>query len=153
MLTEEHKKKIKYLSQYKYADDRIKRKLEEIQEWKDRKDNISAVLSSTTGGTRRTDKLENNVINTVNAIDKARASIYKDIEKLKKLKAEIECIIECIQEEEIKLIMTDRYIHFKTWEEIAYRNKYNIRWVYRLHERALDTIIIENNNKPLKATI
>ena len=45
MLTEEHRKKIKYLSQYKYLDKEIDRKINELESWKNKLYNVTAVLS------------------------------------------------------------------------------------------------------------
>lgn len=45
--------------------------------------------------------------------------------------------IECMQNETEKLLLRLRYINGKKWEEIAMEMNLDVRWVYRLHGRAL----------------
>lgn len=50
------------------------------------------------------------------------------------------------------------YINCDTWDSISERFNYDLRWIHRLHERALceiadDDEILTSHKKPLKATI
>ena len=53
------------------------------------------------------------------------------------IRKEIVKKIEAMQDETEKLVLRLRYIHGKKWEEIAVEMDLDIRWVYRLHGRAL----------------
>ena len=59
------------------------------------------------------------------------------------IRKEIVKKIEAMQDETEKLVLRLRYIHGKKWEEIAVEMDLDIRWVYRLHGRALQHFQID----------
>lgn len=52
-------------------------------------------------------------------------------------KAEAEERIEGIENDDYKLLLTLRYLRFKTFEEIAVEMGFTFQWICELHKRAL----------------
>ncbi len=138
MLTAEHKKKIKYLIQYKYLNKEIDRKINQLEDWKNKIYNITGTLSDMPRSNNRTNVIENGIV----AMDEIESNINSDIDNLVKLRAEIETKIEGIGDLRLRELLKCRYIDCQTWEEIAYKNGYSWRHVFRMHEKALDEITI-----------
>lgn len=70
--------------------------------------------------------------------------IDEKIDQLVNLKLEISELIDKVPEQNLKTLLTKRYVELKRFEEIAVEMNYDIRWVYRLHGRALQVIDEEN---------
>ena len=62
--------------------------------------------------------------------------------KLKIVKMEIEKAINSIQDEELQMILTYRYIDWLTWDEICGRIYCSLASVKRKHEKALEKLVI-----------
>ncbi len=136
MLTKEHKKKIKYLSKYKYLNKEIDRKIKYLEDWQSKLYNVTGTLSDMPKSHNRTSKIENGIA----TIDEIEAQINNDIDDLVDLRTEIEGKIDAVEDMRLRELLKCRYMDCKTWEEIAYENNYSWRWVYNLHEQALDRI-------------
>lgn len=136
MLTEEHKKKIKYLEQYKYLDKDIDRKIKSLEDWKSKLYSITATMSDMPSGGKVTDKISSGVA----TIDEIESNINSDIDDLIALREEIESKIEEVKELHLREILKCRYLDCKDFTEIAYKNNYSWRHTHRLHELALDRI-------------
>lgn len=65
-------------------------------------------------------------------------------EKALKTKAEIETAIATVNNEELEMILSYRYIDWMTWDEIADKVYCSPASVYRKHRDALEKIVIEN---------
>lgn len=139
MLTEEHKKKIKYLEQYKYLDKEIERKLKTLEDWKSKLYNVTATMSDMPSAGKVTDKISSGVA----TIDEIESNINQDIDALIELRKEIENKINVVEDLKLGELLKCRYLDCKTWEEIAYKNNYTWQWAHRLHERALDKINLD----------
>lgn len=139
MLTEEHKKKIKYLNQYRYLDKEIDRKIKELESWKSRIFNVTGTLSDMPKNPNRCSIIEKGIA----VIDEIENSINQDIDNLVNLRTEIENKINAIEDLKLREILKARYLDCQTWEEIAYKNGYSWRWVYKLHELALDELNLD----------
>src|SRR5690606_13440262 len=63
--------------------------------------------------------------------------LKKDVDNLLDLKLDIIQKINDIENNDYKLLLTLRYLNFKTWEEIAVEMGYTYQWVHVLHGRAL----------------
>ncbi len=63
--------------------------------------------------------------------------IDERIDKLVKLKQEIIEVINCIGDEMQRAILIERYINHKKWEKISVELHCDLRWLYRLHGKAL----------------
>lgn len=138
MLTEEHRRKIKYLKQYKYLNKDIDRKIKQLESWRSRIFNVTGTLSDMPKSPNRVNVIEEGIT----AIDEIENSINKDIDDLVGLKTEIESKINNIEDLKLRELLKCRYFDGKSWEEIAYRNGCSWRHVYRMHEKVLDLIKI-----------
>lgn len=68
----------------------------------------------------------------------------------KQLTDKINCLLEInkeivetiskVDDTTLRCILTARYINFKTWEAISNDLNIDLRWIYRLHNRALSAI-------------
>lgn len=66
--------------------------------------------------------------------------INTEIDELIRVKAEIEHTISAVADERLRLILIARYINCNRWEQIAVMQNIELRWLYRLHGRALSEI-------------
>lgn len=62
------------------------------------------------------------------------------IERLTAIKEEIFMAIYKVENSTYRTLLIKRYIQFKTWETIAEEMHYEVRWVHKLHGRALKKI-------------
>lgn len=136
MLTTEHKKKIKYLNQYKYLNAEIDRKIEELEHWKSKIYNVTGTLSDMPKSPNRSNTIENGIA----TIDEIEANINNDISELVALRKEIENKINEVEDPKLRELLKCRYLDCKSWEEVAFKNGYSWQHTYRLHEKALDEI-------------
>ena len=58
------------------------------------------------------------------------------------LKGEIYRAIRTVEDPTRRLLLEYRYIHGLTWEQVAERMGYDLRWVHRLHGKALGQLHI-----------
>ena len=63
--------------------------------------------------------------------------LKKDVDNLLNLKLDIIQKINNVENNDYKLLLTLRYLNFKTWEEIAVAMGYSYQWIHVLHGRAL----------------
>ena len=139
MLTAEHREKIKYLNQYRYLNKEIDRKIESLEFWRNKILNITGTLSDMPKSNKRSDTIADGIA-TINDIEK---TINQEIDELIELRKEIEDKINAVDDPKLRELLKCRYLDCKSWEEIAYLNGYSWRWVYTLHERALDQINLD----------
>lgn len=133
-----------YLQQAFYIDRKIDISIKKVEEMKRslygksiNYENNGAQNGSHANGT------ENSILRVLEYEEQINA----DIDKLVDLRFSIEYTIERVPDESQKEILTRRYLLFEKWEKIAVDMDIDLRWVYRLHKKALQTIT------PLKATI
>lgn len=123
-----------YLRQVRRLDNIVNAKLEQVE-----------MLRAIT--TRMTTNLTTNKVQESNIPDKISTLICKivdlekeitnDIDKLIDLKTEIMRKIDSIQNDNYRLLLTLRYLNFKSWEQIAVEMGFTFQWVHELHKRAL----------------
>jgi DNA-directed RNA polymerase specialized sigma subunit len=63
--------------------------------------------------------------------------IRADIRRYVKVKRDIRRVINAVADTKLKLILQERYINFKKWEEIADAMNYTVRRVLQVHSEAL----------------
>lgn len=73
----------------------------------------------------RVDELERNIIDEVKTLTEKKQGIIAEIEK--------------VPNEGYKQVLFDRYILCQKWEQIALDRDKGIRWIYRLHGKALNS--------------
>lgn len=124
-----------YLRKIKRLNSFVRAKEEELEEIRTRVEsvgcmNLSADKRPSSGNP---DKLANNIVKLV-----MREKKYDEaIQNLYSLKAEAEERIECVPNEDYKLLLTLRYLRFKTFEEIAVEMGFTFQWIHELHKRSL----------------
>ena len=123
-----------YLSQAYRIDQRINSKIEQVQSLRALAEKATSTLSNApTSGTRNIHRMENIIAKMVDL----ESEINTDLNYLIDLKHEIVTVIKCVESPELKTLLELRYLCFKTWEEISVSLHLDIRWVHRLHNRAL----------------
>lgn len=127
-----------YLSQIRLMDMKINNKLKELEHLKE----MSTTLAGFSFMERvQTSKETGDTIGkTIAKIIDYQHEINKDIDALVDLKKEIIGSIEKLADSDYIELLYKRYVEFKKWEQIAVDMNYDIRWVYRLHGRALEEI-------------
>ena len=85
---------------------------------------------------------------SVSAIRQVSA-IKADIDALVDLKREILETIKSLHNVEFQTILERRYLCFETWEKIAADMGYDLRWLFRLHGKALEEAqtILDNKSR------
>ena len=66
--------------------------------------------------------------------------IDKKIDKLLEIKQEIIEAVNEVEDSTYRTLLLAYYVNCKTWEQVAEELNYNLRWIYRLHGRALQAI-------------
>lgn len=89
----------------------------------------------------------NTQANKDNALERAICKIIdyekevnEKIDKLIDKKIEIEKVIAQIENQRQKEILERRYLKFEKWEQIAFLMDIDLRWIYRLHNKALNKL-------------
>ena len=128
-----------YLRQYRTLDLRVNVKLTQIEELR----SLAVRLSPTA----RFDKVGNvtdKVGRTVSRIVDLERELQNDIDELVQTGEKIRRAINSLTDERLKVILELRYIKGKKWEDIADMLNTELRWIYRLHGRALQVIEIDH---------
>ncbi len=110
-----------YMSRAFRLDYKINCKLKELTYLKDRSQRATSSLTARSySGTSRRSLMECSVVDIIDL----EHEIDHLIDVLVELKQELQTVIEKLTIEVYRFILTQRYIEFKTWEEIA--NKLNM---------------------------
>ena len=126
-----------YLSQAYRIDQRINSKLEQVQSLRNLAEKASATLCEVTNsGTRNFHRMEDVICKMIDLEDEINA----DLKALIDLKHEIVTIIKCVEAPDLQTLLELRYLCFNTWEEISVSLHLDIRWIHRLHNKALNEI-------------
>jgi len=127
-----------YLSQAYRIDQRINSKIEQVQSLRDLAEKASATLSDVppSRGTRNIHRIEDVIAKMMDM----ESEISADMKRLLNLKHEIVTVINCVESPELQTLLELRYLCFKTWEQIAVALHFDLRWVHRLHNRALNEV-------------
>ena len=123
-----------YLSQAFRLDQRINSKLEQVSR-------LRGMAVKATGsfqaerisGTSQHSPMESAVVKLIDL----EYEINDDIDRLVDLKREMTSLIEKIPAPSYRVLLELRYLGCSRWEDIALKMGYDLRWVYRLHGRAL----------------
>ena len=128
-----------FLSQAYRIDQRINSKLEQVQALRNQAENATATLSPTP---RSASPDLHSMESILVKIFSLEHEINADIDTLVDLKREIMRAIKDVKNVEYQLILEQRYLCFKRWEQIAVDMNVASRTLYMLHERALAEIEI-----------
>ena len=130
-----------YLEQAVYLDQRINSKLTQVENLRRLATKVTTVYSDAPSNPapdcQRLEKTIAKIIDLENDIN-------NDIDRLVDLKKEITETINKIPDLRHRTILEMRYLSFRTWEQIAVALSLDLRWVHRLHSRALQKIKIDH---------
>ncbi|WP_373898846.1 DUF1492 domain-containing protein [Haloimpatiens sp. FM7315] len=126
-----------YLSQAYRIDQRINSKLEQIVSLRALATKATSTLSDTPPSeTRNVHSMEDTIVKMVDLENE----INEDIDALVNIKQEVVTTIKKVDNQEYQTLLELRYLCFKSWEQIAMELGYDLRWIYRLHQRALAVV-------------
>lgn len=128
-----------YLSQSLRLNQRINSKLEQIQSLRELATKCTPFLT----GMPKTPNQDGSLMaDTVLKIIDIEKELQKDIDRLVDLKKEIMAVVKAVDNMECQTLLEQRYLCFKSWEQIAVDMGYNVRHVYRLHDEALQKVVV-----------
>ena len=140
-----------YLSQARYLDMRIKSKLQQVDSLNELATTCTSVL---TGMPRNPSGSTSRMADAVCKIVDLQAEINRDIDRLVDLKREMVRLIKAVDNTEYQTLLELRYLCFKRWEDVAAELGYDSRYVYKLHDQALESCTFEiGQEKTLKDTL
>lgn len=128
-----------YLGQAYRLDQRINSKLEQVESLNGLATKVSSTL---TGMPKNPNRATSTMADAVAKIIDLQEEINNDIDRLVDLKREMVTVIKAVVNKESQTLLELRYLCFRTWEQIAVDMGYNVRHVYRLHDEAVEKIII-----------
>jgi hypothetical protein len=131
-----------YLGQAYRIDQRINSKLEQIASLRELATKATFTLTDTPRNPSRDIHPMESIIAKMIDLEN---EINNDIDTLVDLKREIVTIIKGIRNTEYQTLLELRYLCFKTWEQIAVDMSYTLRHVDRLHNNALQSVVIPND--------
>ena len=126
-----------YLSQAWNIDRRINDKLAHAAQLRDMATNVSAVISDMPKSPSPNNQRMENIIARLTDTEE---EINVDIDHLVSLKLEIMNTIWQVADENAQMVLERRYHSFKSWEDIAADMSVSIRWVHKIHAKALDEV-------------
>jgi hypothetical protein len=127
-----------YFSQAYRIDQRINSKLEQIRSLRILAEKAGAALSEVPPdkNNRNVHRMEDVIVKMLDLEDEINA----DLQRLIDLKHEVVTIIKCVESPELQTLLELRYLCFNTWEEISVALHLDIRWLHRLHNKALNEV-------------
>lgn len=128
-----------YLGQAYRLDQRINSKLEQVASLNELATKCTSTL---TGMPRNPNHGTSTMADAIGKIIDLQDEINRDIDRLVDLKREMVKLIKAVDNTEYQTLLELRYLCFKTWEQIAVDMGYNVRHVYRLHDEAVESIVV-----------
>lgn len=126
-----------YLGQYQLAEAEIEACYEQIAALRDEATRMSAELSDMPGGGECRD-LDDIVAEMVDL----RSELIERIRRANKLRKEVCDLIYSLEDERLVRLLHLRYVDCLKWEAVAERIGTDLRYVYRMHGRALQKMTI-----------
>ena len=126
-----------YLSQARYLDARINSKIRQVA---DLNELATKATTTLTGMPHNPNHGRSTMADCVAKIVDLQTEINADIDALVDLKRSILETIKAVANVEMQTILEKRYLCFQSWEQIAASMNYDIRWLYRLHGKALKEV-------------
>lgn len=126
-----------FLSQAKYLDLRINSKIQQVAALNDL---ATSATSALTGMPHNPSPSTSRMADVIAKIVDLQSEINSDIDRLVDLKQEIGATIKAVDDVELQTILERRYLCFETWEKIADSMNYEIRYLHKLHGKALECV-------------
>lgn len=80
------------------------------------------------------------MINTIEKIISLEVKINAELDRLIDLKTDIHNKIEAVLDQDERLMLRMRYLQYMEWEQIAEALHWSLRYIYKLHGKALLSI-------------
>ena len=126
-----------YLSQARYLDLRINSKIQQVAALNDL---ATKATSTLTGMPRNPNHATSSMEDVIAKIIDLQAEINNDIDTLVDLKRSLSKTIKAVDSPEYQTVLEKRYLCFQSWEQIAVEMGYDLRWLYRIHGKALEEV-------------
>ena len=126
-----------YLSQAKFLDQRINSKIQQVAALNDL---ATKATSTLTGMPRNPNHATSSMEDVIAKIIDLHAEINNDIDTLVDLKRSLSKTIKAVDSPEYQTVLEKRYLCFQSWEQIAVEMGYDLRWLYRIHGKALEEV-------------
>jgi len=124
-----------YLGQAYRIDQRINSKLEQVGSLRALATKATATLSDTPpSGSRNVQSMESIIVKIIDL----EHEINADIDALVDLKREIVGVIKRINNPEYQTLLELRYLCFFSWEKVTVEMDYDLRYLHKLHRKALE---------------
>ena len=123
-----------YLSQARYLDMRINSKIQQVAALNDL---ATKATSTLTGMPHNPNHATSTMEEAIAKIIDLQSEINNDIDRLVDLKRDISGIIKAVGNTEYQTLLEKRYLCCLSWEQIAVDMKYDLRYLHKLHSRAL----------------
>lgn len=128
-----------YLEQAYRIDQRINCKIEQVSSLHNLATKANSTLTDMPGSPNRNiHRMEDIIVKIVDLENE----INHDIDMLVDLKSEIMQVIKKVDDLKLQTLLEQRYLNFRTWEQIAVDMGYNVRHLYRMHDKALKAVIV-----------
>jgi hypothetical protein len=128
-----------YLGQAYRIDQRINSKLEQAASLRE----LAAKATSTlTDMPKNASRNVHSMDGLIAKLIDLETQINNDIDALVDLKRDIVMIIKIVRRPEYQILLELRYFCYKTWEQIAAEMDYDLRYIHKLHRRALEEVQI-----------
>ena len=124
-----------YLSQAYRIDQRINSKLEQVASLRALATKATSTISDNLpSGSQNVQAMEDNIVKIIDLENE----INKDISTLVDLRREIVGVIKRISNPEYQTLLELRYLCFYSWEKVAVEMDYDLRYMHKLHRKALE---------------
>ena len=140
VLMQNRNSKKEFLQRYIANEKEISRLEDELENWESRAERVTACFNHICGGSGD-DRLQY----AVDMLCELRAALYDRLVDSTEIRLEIEGCLSQIEDSRLKLIMEYHYIDDMIWEDVAEKMNLESRWLMRLHNRALDMIVIPDH--------
>ena len=133
-----------YLAQAFWLDQRINSKIAQVASLRDLASKVtSTVTDMPRSATPSTHRMEDIIIK----IFALEEEINADIDALVDLKREMVRLVKAVDNVECQILLEQRYLCFKTWEQIAVAMVYSIQHTYRMHDQALRAVVVPQHER------
>ena len=109
-------------------------------------DRMTAVRKSTPSATGGRGGKRRDWTDAVAALEEVEARLNREIAELCRVKREIAEAIEGVEVMSQRRVLEMRYRNYMTWEQIAVSMPCDIRYVYKLHGRALQAVRVPSGH-------
>lgn len=133
-----NQEKIKYLKRYVILDQEIDRLVSDLDRLRSRLGKLTSTLSDLPGGGGSIYKSVD--IDIVDKIVDLEAKINRRIDEFVRIREDIEQLINSVEDDKQRLLLSYRYIDGQQFEWIASTMHFSWRHTHRIHSRALDSI-------------